>query len=189
MFSQLENETQPKRSIIRIFGTLIAFGLIIYLVWRNWSGFLEALSSLPLPLLLVVLAFAFSSRLMVTLRWFVLLRLVEPELTFMQVFKLSFVGLFSTNVLPSTIGGDVVKLGGAVQFGTDPAGVTASLIVDRLCGMAAMASLLPFGIIPMFQAQSISTIRLANSPGFFRKVVEKIIKFFEACQISVGIVA
>jgi len=165
MFSLQKDKTQPKRSILRILGTLIALGLVIYLVWRNWTGFLDALGSLPWPMLLLVLAIALLSRLLVTLRWFVLLRLVAPELSFLQVFKLSFVGLFSTNVLPSTIGGDVVKLGGAVQFGIDSADVTASLIVDRLVGMATMASFLPFGIFPIFQTQGVSAIPMASSPG------------------------
>jgi uncharacterized membrane protein YbhN (UPF0104 family) len=169
MFSSQEIKPQPTRGLLRIFGTLIAFGLVTFLVWRNWSAFVAALGSLPIPLLLLVLANALMSRLMVTLRWFILLRLVAPKTNFFEVFKLSFVGLFTTNVLPSTIGGDVVKLGGALQFGYNSADVTASLIVDRLCGMGTMASLLPFGIIAMFQTQGISAVRVTSSSSIFVK--------------------
>jgi uncharacterized membrane protein YbhN (UPF0104 family) len=169
MFSSQEIKPQPTRSLLRIFGTLIALGLVIFLVWRNWYAFVAALGSLPISLLLLVLANALMSRMMVTLRWFILLRLVAPKVTFLEVFKLSFVGLFTTNVLPSTIGGDVVKLGGALQFGLNSADVTASLIMDRLCGMGTMASFLPFGIIAMFQTQSISAVRVTSSSSIFVK--------------------
>jgi len=188
MTAQQENKSQSKRSILRIAGTLIAFGLIIYLVWRNWAGFVDALASLPLHILLVVLGFALISRLMVTLRWYILLHLVEPDLTFLQVFKLSFVGLFTTNVLPSTIGGDVVKLGGALRFGADSADVTASLIVDRLTGMATMASFLPFGIVPIFQAQDAFTLQMTSTPGMFLgKLWKKTVDFFARVKQALGL--
>ncbi len=132
--------------MLRLLGTAIAFGVVAVLVWLNWIDFLEALQNLPLNLLLIVLLLAFASRIMVTLRWFILLRVVEPEVPFWKICQLSFVGLFTTNVLPSTIGGDVVKLGGAVHVGLESAGVTASLVIDRLVGMATMSTFLPFGI-------------------------------------------
>jgi uncharacterized membrane protein YbhN (UPF0104 family) len=54
--------------------------------------------------------------------------------------------LFSSNFLPTTIGGDVVRLAGAIRLGFDQATSVASLVVDRLVGMAGMAMALPFGI-------------------------------------------
>ncbi len=188
MYALQDTKLQPKRSLLRLIGTLIALALVIYLVWRNWPGFVDALNRLPLPLLMLVLVIALVSRLMVTLRWFVLLRLVAPEVTFKQVFKLSFVGLFTTNVLPSTIGGDVVKLGGAIQFGLDSADVTASLIVDRLVGMGTMASFLPLGIIPIFQAQSVSSLQIASSPGVFMgKLWQKTLGFLQRVKQALGL--
>jgi uncharacterized membrane protein YbhN (UPF0104 family) len=46
--------------------------------------------------------------------------------------------LFASNFLPTTIGGDVVRLAGALQLNIDSAISTASLIVDRLVGMLGM---------------------------------------------------
>ncbi len=96
------------------------------------------------------LAFAFclmfGSRLAVTLRWHVLLRSADVLLPFSQTFRLTFSGLFASNVLPTTIGGDVFRLAGAVQARLDAATIAASLIADRLIGMAGMAMALPFGL-------------------------------------------
>lgn len=153
--------------LLRLIGSVIAFGLVAFLIWQNWSGFIDALRSLPLELLLIVLLLAFVSRVMVSLRWYVLLRVVEPKLSFWQVLKLSFVGLFTTNVLPSTIGGDVVKLGGALRSGWDSSGVTASLVIDRLVGMATMASLLPIGFLQIIQANAPLPVMVSGGPGLF----------------------
>jgi uncharacterized membrane protein YbhN (UPF0104 family) len=59
--------------------------------------------------------------------------------------------LFANNFLPSTIGGDVVRLAGAIQAGYDGVISAASLIVDRLVGMFGMALVLPIGLVRAFQ--------------------------------------
>jgi glycosyltransferase 2 family protein len=55
-------------------------------------------------------------------------------------------GLFASNFLPTTIGGDLVRMAGAVYLHIDAGVSAASLVVDRLVGMAGMASLAPFGL-------------------------------------------
>lgn len=169
--------------LLRLIGSAIAFGLVAFLIYRNWADFIKALGSLPVGILLIALLLAFVSRIMVTLRWFVLLKVVEPQVRFGEVLKLSFVGLFATNVLPSTIGGDVVKLGGAVQVGLDSAGVTASLVIDRLVGMATMATFLPLGIVSIVQANLTASLLASSGPGvFFARIWQKFAEF----MISTG---
>ncbi len=58
--------------------------------------------------------------------------------------RITFAGLFATNFLPTTIGGDVIRLAGAIRLKFDAAVCAASLVVDRLVGMAGMAMVLPF---------------------------------------------
>jgi len=60
--------------------------------------------------------------------------------------RLTFAMLFASNFLPTTIGGDVVRLAGAIRLGFDQAISVASLVVDRLIGMAGMAMGLIFAI-------------------------------------------
>ena len=132
--------------IWRVIGTLFSFGLLIYLIsTQGWNEFLEALQQLPLYVFFIALGFVLLSRLMVTLRWFVLLRFARMPIRFSDCVRLVFMGLFSSNFLPSTIGGDLVRLAGAVQLHLDAGASAASLMVDRLIGMFGMATFLPFG--------------------------------------------
>jgi hypothetical protein len=72
------------------------------------------------------------------------------ELSFFRSVMLTFTGNFSSNFMPTTIGGDVVRLAGAMQLGYDRAICVASLVADRLMGMAGMALALPLGLGPFF---------------------------------------
>lgn len=182
------DRTPSKGFWLRLLGTLLAFGIMGFLVWQNWFDFIAAIRRLPLGLLMVLLSLALLSRVMVTLRWFILIRLIEPEVTFSMAFKLSFVGLFATNVLPSTIGGDLVKLLGGSRFGLNSANVAASLVVDRLLGMASMATFLPFGIVPLTQTQI--RLRLGvlaaiqfNFSGCWQKLRHFVIRVWRSLKI------
>jgi uncharacterized membrane protein YbhN (UPF0104 family) len=57
------------------------------------------------------------------------------------------VGLFAANFLPTTVGGDVVRAAGVVRLSRNPVASTASIVVDRLVGMAGMFLILPVGLV------------------------------------------
>lgn len=139
-------KAKPRFSIIRLLGTVIAFGLIAWLVARQWDEIATAVVQIGWARFLLALGVLLVSRLMVSLRWHMLLRSVDLDISAWDSIRLTFVGLFASNFLPTTIGGDVVRLAGAIQMGYDGAVTTASLVVDRLVGMFGMALVLPPGL-------------------------------------------
>ncbi len=147
----------PRRQLntgfwLRLGGTLIALALLIYLLReQGWDEILLAIKKITLWQFILALALQFLSRLAVCARWHVLLRGAGLPVTFGETTRLTFAGLFATNFLPTTIGGDVIRLVGAVQLRFDSATSAASLVVDRLVGMAGMAMALLFGL-PAFGA-------------------------------------
>jgi uncharacterized membrane protein YbhN (UPF0104 family) len=109
------------------------------------------------------------SRFAVATRWFVLLHSVD-DVSWINTLRITFAGLFSTNFLPTTIGGDVVRLFGAVQINIAGAVSAASLVVDRLIGMFGMFLFLPFGLIPL--SQLISRNKTSNlTPVVFQSLI------------------
>ncbi len=132
---------------MRIFGTLIALALLVYLLsQQGWQEIVAAIHQIPLWRLALATVLMFVSRLAVAARWHVLLRAADPKISFRQSLRINFAGLFASNFLPTTIGGDVVRLAGAIQYKLDAATSTASLVVDRLVGMAGMAMMVPFSL-------------------------------------------
>lgn len=137
---------------LRLAGTLLTLALLIYLLKeQGWNEILLALRKITLWQFLLALSLQLLSRLAISARWHVLLRGAKLPVSFTQSIRITFAGLFATNFLPTTIGGDVIRLAGAIQLRFDSAVSAASLVADRLVGMAGMAMALPFGI-PAFSA-------------------------------------
>ena len=132
---------------LRWLGTILAVGLLIYLLSRQgWSEILTAAAQIAWWRFVLAVILVFISRLAVCGRWHVLMSSAGTSITPRQSIRLTFAMLFSSNFLPTTIGGDVVRLAGAIHLGFDQAISLASLVADRLVGMAGMAMALPFGL-------------------------------------------
>jgi glycosyltransferase 2 family protein len=144
---------QRKGNFWRVLGTVLSIGLLLYVIWsQGWEEILNALKDLPFFYVLIAFGLVLVSRFAVTLRWYSLLRTAKVNIPFKQALRLVFMGLFSSNFLPSTVGGDLVRLAGAIYLGLDAGISAASLVVDRLIGMAGMATFLPFGLSAFVQA-------------------------------------
>ncbi len=143
--------------LIRVFGTLLAIALLVYLLkqqgWREIGG---AIQQIPLWRFALALGLIMVSRLAVSGRWHILLISSGVGITFWQTIRLTFAGLFASNFLPTTIGGDVVRLAGALQLNFDAMICAASLIVDRLVGMVGMAMAVPLGLPRFMQSREMS---------------------------------
>ncbi len=192
-FSRAGNSTQKW---LRWVGTLLSVGVLIYLLAsQGWREIGQALAKLSLWRVSLALLLMFGSRLAVTLRWHVLLRSAGVCIPFSRSLRLTFSGLFASNVLPTTIGGDVFRLAGAVQTKLDAATITASLIADRLIGMAGMAMALPFGVPAWlelrqewFSWQRLTFAGLAlgvTSP--FNRIFERMVCFLRETLQTLGI--
>ncbi len=133
--------------IVRWGGTLLSIGIMIYLLSRvGWEEAWQTIRQLTAWRILLVLVLVFISRLATFGRWHTLLKDQTPTLDILDTLKLTFAGLFASNVLPTTIGGDVLRLAGAVRLGLSTSLAAASLVVDRLVGMTGMALMLPFSL-------------------------------------------
>lgn len=125
---------------LRWAGTLLALALLLYLLSRQgWGEIMTAFGKVPFWRIAVALGLTLVSRFAVSGRWHVLLRSAGTKIPLQHTLRITFAGLFASNFLPTTIGGDVVRLGGVIRLGYDRAVSLASLIVDRLVGMAGMA--------------------------------------------------
>jgi len=137
----------PWSTLLRIAGSVAGVGLLVYLLAnQDWEQIRRLFVQIGWGRLLAALGLTLCSRLAVAGRWHVLLRGARAPVHVRDSLEITFAGLFASNFLPTTIGGDVVRLAGAFQLEIDKAVSTASLIVDRLVGMAGMALALPVGL-------------------------------------------
>jgi glycosyltransferase 2 family protein len=157
------NGRKRKVPLLRLLGTLLALGLVLYVMYRQgWAEIAAAVQQISVWPFLAAFGLTLASRLCVSGRWHVLLRSAGMQVSAGQSIRLTFAGLFASNFLPTTVGGDVVRLGGALRFNLDQPTLIASLVVDRLVGMAGMAMAIPFGLPALLKS---SLLTLSVSPA------------------------
>lgn len=163
-----------RSQLVRLFGMLFAVGLLLYLLsQQGWQEIKAAFSQIPAWRLWLALALMMVSRFAVAARWYMLLRAAEVPAGYRQALRLTFAGLFASNFLPTTVGGDLVRLVGAIRMQYDPVVSASSLIVDRLIGMAGMALVAPFSLPALAGTMTASAglpFAVATAPSLWERV-------------------
>jgi uncharacterized membrane protein YbhN (UPF0104 family) len=151
---------QIRSSLLRWLGTGISVALLVYLLSKQgWAEIWQAAQHIPPLYFGIAIILMLGSRLTVAGRWYALLKGADQNLSIKDTIRLVFAGLFATNFLPTTIGGDVIRLAGAVRRKLDPSVITASLLADRLVGIAGMTTLLPIGLPYLLVVRDTGLIR------------------------------
>lgn len=180
------------RSLIRIIGTFIALALLIYLIsQQSWQEIWLAIQQIPRWRLALALLLMLVSRLAVSLRWYSLLQATDLKISFPRSLRITLAGLFASNFLPTTIGGDVVRLAGLLQLQIDSAVAAASLIADRLVGIIGMAMMVPFSIPALSgilgappEAAPVPYPAALVAGASLRKMLKRIRRFFMRLYVS-----
>jgi uncharacterized membrane protein YbhN (UPF0104 family) len=175
--------------LLRVLGTIVALALVIYLITQQgWEEIVAAVARIELWRFVVAILLTLVSRLAVARRWHVLLRSGGVNATWSQSLRITFAGLFANNFLPTTVGGDVARMAGALQVGFDATVSAASLVVDRLIGLFGFAFTLPIGLqflanapsqaghafpLTVLATQTSWTARMANR---VRKIWDRLLK-------------
>jgi uncharacterized membrane protein YbhN (UPF0104 family) len=140
--------SRNRQRLIQAIGTVLAVVLLVFLLQEDgWGEMVSAMREIRLSNLLWVTVLFLISRFATVARWHVLLRSAGVNIRFKESTLLTFTGLFASNFLPTTIGGDVLRLAGAMQLGYDRAVCIASIAADRIVGMIGMALVAPLGLV------------------------------------------
>ncbi|MCP4649407.1 MAG: flippase-like domain-containing protein [PVC group bacterium] len=127
--------------LVRIFVSLFLLGMLFWLMREKISGLGEVFSTIN-PWIFFG-AFCIFNSLLVTasLRLKLLLGVNDIKFTMLESMKLVLIGFFFNNFMPSTIGGDVVKLYYVKKRSQGMIKPLSSIFADRLVGLAGMVSL------------------------------------------------
>lgn len=150
--------------LLRLFGTLAAIVPIALLIREEgWIKIVDSLRQISPSHFFLALASLLVSRIFVIARWHVLLQSGGVNIPFRRTAELTLMGLFASNFLPTTVGGDVVRLAGVMQMGFDRAICLASIAADRLVGLAGMLFAVPFGLPPAWESlQQLTSLSFAG---------------------------
>jgi uncharacterized membrane protein YbhN (UPF0104 family) len=128
-------------TLLRVLVSISLLGAIVLRV--DWSQTLHAMAKVPWSMHLLgaglfLLAQAITSR-----RLQMLLKVQGVGIGYVFSLRLTLLGLFAGNFLPSTVGGDAIKALRLVRIGARPGASLLSLVMDRLINFVAAACLCP----------------------------------------------
>ena len=107
---------ENRQTVIRGLGSILALALLIVLIQEEGDGQLfSALRRVSIGYFLAAVVALTISRLFAAARWHILLKSAGVDISFLRSVMLTFTGNFSSNFLPTTIGGDVVRLAVAIR--------------------------------------------------------------------------
>lgn len=129
------------RGFLLLTARIVVSAALLYIAFRgiNVAAIQSRLSQIsPAWILLAVLATIFQIFLG-ALRWREISAECDAPLGTGQAFRYNMIGAFFNQTLPSTIGGDAMRLWLVRRTGTDWRAATYSVLVDRAIGLIALA--------------------------------------------------
>jgi uncharacterized membrane protein YbhN (UPF0104 family) len=103
----------------------------------------------------------FASNLLGAWQWSRLLHVVEIRIPFWKVSSYYHVGLFFNNFLPAGIGGDIARVADASRYGPTKTAALSAVVMDRLLGTLAIASLALVTTLPAIDHFHLTLVYLA----------------------------
>ncbi len=130
------------RSLRRLGSAVVTLGcLAVLLKVANFQNLVAIILSANILLILAAVCLRAADRLVMIAKWFPLLRVQVPNVTFVTAVRAYLASGIAHYLLPFSVGADVVR---ATTLGRDEhaiPGVSASIIAERLLGMAATGAL------------------------------------------------
>jgi glycosyltransferase 2 family protein len=125
-----------KNKLLFFFKFIVSLSLIYYLfITIPWGAVSEVIFSASIYWLIISVLVQILSFVFLALRWRVILRNLESNISFYETIKVSFIGIAVNNVLPSSIGGDFVRGAYVIKRGASLKNSILSLVTDRVLGL------------------------------------------------------
>jgi len=137
------------KKYVAIFGkTFISVSLVAYLITRIGTGeILNIISGVNLYPLIVAFSLCIFGIFVRSLKWRILLGSKKIVVPIKRAFSIYFIGIFFNNLLPSSIGGDVIRAYELSKFCGSKVESISSIVVERLTGIITLTMIASAAIL------------------------------------------
>jgi hypothetical protein len=136
----MRTSLKPWRRLLTPLRFLVSGGLLAYLVWQaDPATILDTWRNASPLLLLLAFMMQVSGQLVSAFKWQGLLQASGQTYPYPWLAGVYFVGQFAGNFLPTTVGGDAVRIVQAGRRGGSYASAGATVFMERLSGFLALS--------------------------------------------------
>jgi uncharacterized protein (TIRG00374 family) len=169
---------------------IVSGGLLFYLIWRSnpakiWQSWQHA----HLRLVALALVLQFLGVLLSAAKWWVVLRARGEHQPFRWLLGVYLAGQFANNFLPTTVGGDALRIAQLGRRIGSYSQASASVFIERLTGFLALSLIANLALIASYifvTGQSLVTTPLLRliTVGFTLAAVAAMAGSFAAPQLQ-----
>jgi len=134
-------ETRDRKKTIFLFVRIgvVTAGILWGIYWlsgeQRWSKLAEVFGRMKLSFFLLALLVFSLCQAVIGFRWWILLRMQGVKISIRMAVRLTFLGLFYNNFLPSSVGGDFVRAWYVTRHTERQFVAALSVFVDRALGL------------------------------------------------------
>lgn len=134
------NSNNTAKNIFSFFARFLLSGALLWYLFSkiDVGQIWEVLRDARLEFLAYAFIIFFVVNLVLLARWFIFIKALEVTSPARDIVRYYFAGLFGNLFLPSSIGGDFLKIYGLCRSSSQKTKVVASVLLDRLSGFAAI---------------------------------------------------
>ena len=133
---------------------------VVAIAWvlrgQDWQELGKVFQDLNLGYFVLSLATYALAQLVIAFRWWLLLRAQSIRISVLATFRLHFLGLFYNNVMPSSVGGDLLKAWYVTRHTEKRLEGALSVFIDRVVGLGGMVLMAVVAYLIFLRRQSIS---------------------------------
>ena len=110
------------------------------------SAVAGTLTRLPLPPLLAACVLLIVQTLVLGFRWWMVMEAVGTRLPLQNILPMTFIGVFFNQVLPTSFGGDAVRMYQVTRLGVTYDGAIIGVLLERAGGVLGLTVLVALGV-------------------------------------------
>lgn len=120
--------------------SVVSLALLVWLACIvDWRDLFTVLSRIKLEWMALAISWIIVSVVISVVKWQMILRAQGIQLSWAQLWRAYWAGLFFNNFLPSSIGGDALRIVWVGKSTGDLAGATASVFVERVLATVGLS--------------------------------------------------
>ena len=164
---------KPLHFVLKLAVSILLIGFI---TWKfDLSSFYLRLTNLKTGYVLFAIIVLVIVQFNNTARWRAVLNTIEAKLSFWTSFRLLYIGVFFNLTLPSSVGGDAVRMYLARKEGLSLAGAINSVILERVAALSGL-------ILLVLVTQPLLLNRIGDNPA---KLIFPILAIFVILAIVI----
>ncbi len=133
----------------------VSVGLLWWLIGNtDTSRLFEHVNNITIAALMLISTIVVLTSVLLAYRWIIILRTAHAEYSLYSAIKNILIGFFFNQFLPSTVGGDAVRIWFVHRDGVKLSAGAASIVADRIHGFFGLVLLCAAGIPLLLQIAS-----------------------------------